>query len=112
MPRANRIFFLSIPPNVFLDAAGNAADFASSRCAAVGTCRPRHGGGRWPLRWLLGAGCSTQCPTARTSHCGEPPPGHPLLWCLAVAAYGTIQSPPGPNSAGGARVTWRSPPPQ
>jgi hypothetical protein len=31
MPRANRIFFLSIPPNVFLDAAGNAADFASSK---------------------------------------------------------------------------------
>ncbi|KAI8464825.1 MAG: glucose-6-phosphate dehydrogenase [Monoraphidium minutum] len=31
MPRANRVFFLSIPPNVFLDAAGNAADFASSR---------------------------------------------------------------------------------
>lgn len=34
MPRANRIFFLSIPPNVFLDATGNAADFASSRWAA------------------------------------------------------------------------------
>jgi hypothetical protein len=33
LPRANRIFFLSIPPNVFLDAAGNAADFASSRCS-------------------------------------------------------------------------------
>lgn len=31
MPRANRIFFLSIPPNVFLDATGNAADFASSK---------------------------------------------------------------------------------
>ncbi|KIZ06619.1 glucose-6-phosphate 1-dehydrogenase [Monoraphidium neglectum] len=31
MPRANRIFFLSIPPNVFLDATGNAADCASSR---------------------------------------------------------------------------------
>ncbi|GBF96382.1 hypothetical protein Rsub_09181 [Raphidocelis subcapitata] len=31
LPRANRIFFLSIPPNVFLDAAGNAADVASSR---------------------------------------------------------------------------------
>lgn len=31
-PRANRIFFLSIPPNVFLPAAGNAADLASSRC--------------------------------------------------------------------------------
>ena len=31
LPRANRVFFLSIPPNVFLDAAGNAADIASSR---------------------------------------------------------------------------------
>lgn len=30
-PRANRIFFLSIPPNVFLSATGNAADHARSR---------------------------------------------------------------------------------
>ena len=36
LPRANRIFFLSIPPNVFLDAAGNAADVASSKCARGG----------------------------------------------------------------------------
>jgi glucose-6-phosphate 1-dehydrogenase len=31
MPRANRMFFLSIPPNVFTAATGNAADYASSR---------------------------------------------------------------------------------
>ncbi|KAF8072377.1 G6PD2 [Scenedesmus sp. PABB004] len=30
-PRANRMFFLSIPPNVFLAATGNAADHARSR---------------------------------------------------------------------------------
>ncbi len=29
-PRANRMFFLSIPPNVFVPAAGGAADFCSS----------------------------------------------------------------------------------
>ncbi|GFH11283.1 glucose-6-phosphate 1-dehydrogenase, partial [Haematococcus lacustris] len=29
-PRANRMFFLSIPPNVFVAAAGGAADFCSS----------------------------------------------------------------------------------
>lgn len=29
-PRANRMFFLSIPPNVFIPAAGNAADLCSS----------------------------------------------------------------------------------
>ena len=32
-PRANRMFFLSIPPNVFIPAAAGAADFCSSRCA-------------------------------------------------------------------------------
>ncbi|KIY96886.1 glucose-6-phosphate 1-dehydrogenase [Monoraphidium neglectum] len=31
MPRANRIFFLSIPPNVFLDATGNAAETGWTR---------------------------------------------------------------------------------
>jgi hypothetical protein len=31
-PQANRMFFLSIPPNVFLPATGNAADYARSRC--------------------------------------------------------------------------------
>ena len=30
MPRANRMFFLSIPPNVFIAAAGGAADYCSS----------------------------------------------------------------------------------
>ncbi len=30
MPRHNRMFFLSIPPNVFIQAAGGAADFCSS----------------------------------------------------------------------------------
>jgi glucose-6-phosphate 1-dehydrogenase len=30
-PRANRMFFLSIPPNVFLSATGNAADHARSK---------------------------------------------------------------------------------
>jgi len=32
-PIANRMFFLSIPPNVFVQAAGGAADNCSSRCA-------------------------------------------------------------------------------
>lgn len=31
MPRSNRMFFLSIPPNVFIAAAGGAADFCSSK---------------------------------------------------------------------------------
>ena len=31
MPRANRMFFLSIPPNVFIAAAGGAADHCSSK---------------------------------------------------------------------------------
>lgn len=31
MPRANRMFFLSIPPNVFIAAASGAADCCSSR---------------------------------------------------------------------------------
>lgn len=31
MPRANRMFFLSIPPNVFIAAAGGAADYCSSK---------------------------------------------------------------------------------
>ncbi len=31
-PQAHRMFFLSIPPDVFTAAAGNAADCASSRC--------------------------------------------------------------------------------
>ena len=30
-PQANRMFFLSIPPNVFLPATGNAADYARSK---------------------------------------------------------------------------------
>ncbi len=30
-PRANRMFFLSIPPNVFVPAAGGAADYCSSK---------------------------------------------------------------------------------
>lgn len=30
-PRANRMFFLSIPPNVFVPAAGGAADYSSSK---------------------------------------------------------------------------------
>lgn len=29
--RANRMFFLSIPPNVFIGAAGGAADFCSTK---------------------------------------------------------------------------------
>lgn len=28
---ANRMFYLSIPPSVFIDAAGNSADFCSTR---------------------------------------------------------------------------------
>ena len=31
LPRSNRMFFLSIPPNVFIPAAGGAADFCSTR---------------------------------------------------------------------------------
>ena len=31
MPRANRMFFLSIPPNVFISAAAGAADHCSSK---------------------------------------------------------------------------------
>lgn len=31
MPRVNRMFFLSIPPNVFIAAAGGAADYCSSK---------------------------------------------------------------------------------
>ena len=31
MPRANRMFFLSIPPNVFIAAAGGASDHCSSK---------------------------------------------------------------------------------
>ena len=30
-PRSNRMFFLSIPPNVFIAAAGGAADFCSTK---------------------------------------------------------------------------------
>jgi hypothetical protein len=33
LPRSNRMFFLSIPPNVFIAAAGGAADVCSTRCA-------------------------------------------------------------------------------
>lgn len=37
---ANRIFFLSIPPGVFVDAARGAADAASSECGPQPPCPP------------------------------------------------------------------------
>ncbi len=52
LPRSNRMFFLSIPPNVFIPAAGGAADFCSTRCAAQ---RPHMHGRRHPLQSNVGA---------------------------------------------------------
>jgi len=43
--RANRIFYLSIPPSVFVSVAQNASRYASSTTGARRGAR----GGRWPL---------------------------------------------------------------
>ena len=72
MPRANRIFFLSIPPNVFLDAAGNAADYASSRWGRAAACF--EAGGRARVVWVQGAAASC-CPSPQT--CSATP--YPIL---------------------------------
>lgn len=44
-PRSNRMFFLSIPPNVFIPAAGGAADHCSTRCEGMRAGVRVHGGG-------------------------------------------------------------------
>lgn len=57
LKKADRLFYLSIPPNIFTAVAACASKSASSKCAAAGGCAWGRGGGgsRWLMR--MGACC-------------------------------------------------------
>lgn len=57
LKKADRLFYLSIPPNIFTAVAACASKSASSKCAPAGGCAWGEGRGRQPLadangRWL------------------------------------------------------------